>query len=123
MGFEVALQVYVHVRRVLLVHLVLFGMLRGDGLGGGRAGGVKKGVGIEGVEQRVQVRVGLQESAFTFLLVGWQFREAQVDGVVCLDGNFALCLMLSMVVIVAGWRNIYSRRPASRLTMSRACRR
>ncbi|KAH0356495.1 hypothetical protein KCU81_g239, partial [Aureobasidium melanogenum] len=40
-------------------------------------------VGVEGCEQRVQVRVGLEQSRFTVILGGRQGREANVDSVVC----------------------------------------
>ena len=123
MGVEIALQINVHVRRVLFVHLILLGMLRREGLGGGWAGGVEEGVGIEGVEKRVQVGVGLQKSALTLFLVGRQLGEAHVDDVVGLGGHFSLCSMVSVVMMVEVWVSSYSRRPGSGLTMSGACHR
>jgi hypothetical protein len=68
-GVEVALQVGVHVWRVRFIHLVL---LRVHDLGRREVveSSVEDSVGIEGCEQRVQVRVGLEQGRFTVVVGG-----------------------------------------------------
>jgi len=66
---EVALQIGVHVRRVGLVHDVLLRVLdlrRREVV----ESGIEDGVGVDGCEQRVQVRVGLEQSRFTVVVGG-----------------------------------------------------
>jgi hypothetical protein len=61
--------------------------------------GIDDGVGIEGCEQRVQVRVGLEQGGFTVVVGGRQGRELNVDAVVSLSGvgrNLSLCLAISI---------------------------
>lgn len=80
-------------------------------------GGVENSVGIEGCEQRVQVRVGLEQGRFTVVVGGRQGRELNVDAVVSLGRvgrNLSLCLAVSISFARPSGRSTYFRPPKAR---------
>lgn len=110
---EIALQIGVHVRWVGLVHDVLLRVLdprRREVV----ESGIEDGVGVDGCEQRVQVRVGLEQSRFTVVVGGRKGRELNVNniiGVGRIAGNLSLCVMVSICSARPRRRSTYLRRP------------